>query len=43
MLRIDTNPSRCAGQPVVRRGRALTFAIGVYAISESYRQGKLPA
>jgi hypothetical protein len=43
MLRIDTNSSRYAGQPVVRRGRALTCAIDVYAIGESYRQGNLPA
>jgi hypothetical protein len=43
MLRIDTNASRYAGQPVVRRGRALACAIGVYAISESCRQGNLPA
>jgi hypothetical protein len=43
MLRIDTNASRCAGQPVVRHGRALTCAIGVYSIRESHRQGNLPA
>ena len=31
MLRIDTNASRYAGQPVVRRGRALACAVGVYS------------
>jgi hypothetical protein len=43
MLRIDTNTSRYAGQPVVRHGRALACAVGVYSIGESYRQGNLPA
>jgi hypothetical protein len=45
MLRIDINPSRCAGQPVLRHGRALACSVGVYSMSESYRQGKrqLPA
>jgi hypothetical protein len=30
MLRIDTNASRLAGQPVLRRGCALACSTGVY-------------
>jgi hypothetical protein len=43
MLRRDTNTSRYAGQPVVRHSRALACGVGVYSMSESYRQGNLPA
>jgi hypothetical protein len=35
MLRIDTNASRFAGQPLVRRGRALACATGVYPANAS--------
>ena len=43
MLRIDTNASRYAGQPVVRRGRALACAVGVYSTRASFSPGELAA